>query len=251
MMNILMKLLGISLVGLNIAVAAPMDPANIPLKVGIHGNTAPYIMQSGYNQFYGFDISVMEYICNKINRPCQYIPMSNQNLYKSIDELTVDLGLGSVVITPHKSFKYQFSIPYMISQGQFITRAELAKKLSEKADYNEETIGVVRDTAFEKQLSLMLPNMSKVTYFSSSDDLISALKGKKVDMGFIDHQVAEYWEQNSNHTLQGTGTPISVGFGLGILVNPQEPDLLKDVNQAILDYQNSQEFKKNYELYLN
>ena len=40
------------------------------------------------------------------------------------------------------------------------------------------------------------------------------------------------------------------GYGYGIVINPANADLLTQLNQALVQFQNSDEYKQNYNKYL-
>ena len=66
----------------------------------------------------------------------------------------------------------------------------------------------------------------------------------------MDAFTADYWQTQSNNVIITLGKPFTYGYGFGIAVNPNEPALLKDLNEALLKYQNNGEFQKDYNTYL-
>ncbi len=226
-------------------------PESQPLRIAITSFTAPFVMQSSYDQFYGFDIAMMEYVCTAIQRRCQYVPMSMDEILPAINNRSVDLGVSSIVITPDRSRLVQFSLPYMISQGQFIGTAALAKQTVNSQVLNNKKIGVVRGSVYDDQIKLMGIKHLRVIPYQSGDQMIAALKSGYIDLGFLDSHTAQYWQDNSSGSLHTLGKAFPVGFGLGIVANRADIALIQAVDIALMRYQNSPNFKTNYNLYLN
>jgi ABC-type amino acid transport substrate-binding protein len=79
--------------------------------------------------------------------------------------------------------------------------------------------------------------------------MIDALSDHDVDMVFIDTPVAKYWDRKSSGDLKIYGQPSPYAYGLGIGINPKNAKLIKDIDKALNQYLNSQDFQSNYEIY--
>lgn len=222
-----------------------------PLRIAISSFTPPFVMQSSYNQFYGFDIAMIEYVCTALQRRCQYVPMHLDEILPAINNRSVDLAVSSIVIKPSRSRVVLFSIPYMISQGQFIGGTALTKQTVNSQVLTNKKIGVVRGSVYEDQIKLMEINQLRVVPYQSGDQMIAALKSGYIDLGFLDSHTAQYWQDNSSGSLHTLGKSFPVGFGLGIMASSADIGLIQAVDIALLRYQNSADFKTNYNLYLS
>ena len=93
-----------------------------PLRVAVPAFSPPFVMQGASEQFYGFDIKVIEYVCEKINRKCEYVPMAYHDLLPTLIEEKADIAIGGIIITFKRARTVHFSTPYLMSEGQFIAR---------------------------------------------------------------------------------------------------------------------------------
>lgn len=77
----------------------------------------------------------------------------------------------------------------------------------------------------------------------------NALKRGEVDIILLDNAAALYWASNSSDVFKLAGPPYMYGYGYGIAINPSEVNLLTDFNNALVQYQNSNNYKQNYNRY--
>jgi ABC-type amino acid transport substrate-binding protein len=246
-----MSLFSVCLYAANANSPLRMNDTTQPLRVAVTSFTAPFVMQGNYQQFYGFDISMMQFVCQDMQRQCIYVPMSLNDIYPAIQNHVVDLAVSSIVITPERSKFVQFSMPYMISQGQFIGSKQLAKHTFDLNLLSNKKIGVVQGSAYAAKIGSMGIDNLRAIQFNSGDELIAALKTGTIDVGLLDTHIVHYWQNNSGSTLQALGDPFTIGFGLGVVANRDNSVLIQNVNFAILRYQDSPNFKLNYNQYLD
>jgi ABC-type amino acid transport substrate-binding protein len=81
--------------------------------------------------------------------------------------------------------------------------------------------------------------------------MLDALHKGKVDYLLIDSLTATYWEANSSGQFVSIGDAYIYGNGFGIAVNQNDPLLLESLNRALVDFQNSPEYKTLCNQYLN
>jgi len=227
--------------------AAPLT--NTTLRVGIVPSTEPFIMQASSNEYYGFDISTVNYICSYLKKTCKLIPINRTNLDNSINRDQVDLIIGDIVINAQMQQRFEFTMPYMTSQAQFVGPQKIANQPFNQDLLKNMKIGVIANSAY----AIAIQNMNfpcQIKLFESDSEIISAIGSKQIDIGFINSYIAQYWQNNSNGVIYAIGNPVSIGFGLGLIINPQTT-IVQDINLAIYNYQNSADFKQNYNMYLN
>jgi ABC-type amino acid transport substrate-binding protein len=221
-----------------------------PLRVAILSFAAPYVMQGNNQQFYGFDISMMTYVCKTLHRKCEYTPMSLKQIYTAILNKQVDLGVNTIIISADKMQYIEMSMPYMLSNGQFIGATELAQQPFSHQLLDNHRIGVIANSSFETYLRTLPIHNPRVLTFDSTDQIIDALRNNRIQFGFLDSHIVQYWQNNSSGFLHGLGEPFPVGNGLGIVANIDNHALIQEVNHALVEYQSSGQFKQDYQLYL-
>ena len=89
-----------------------------------------------------------------------------------------------------------------------------------------------------------------VIEYPNTEVMLEDLKKGKIDCVLFDNPTALYWAANSSGAFIVIGKPYLYGYGLGIAVNQTENNLLQSVNQALKQYELSNEFKLSYSRYI-
>lgn len=249
-MKLLGFLLALSMPFLLCAQGGPPATTPAPLIIATPIFIPPFVMQGAYNQVYGFDISMMQHICKLINRICQYVPMPFKEVLTTVAAKKADIGVGAIMITPDRSQIVNFSLPYLLSYSRFIAPISMAKNPLTVDSLNSSVIGFQTGTIFPQILKAMGVSNAQLVNYDSLESLIDALQKGKIDIGIMDQLSAIYWQTQSSGKLQALISLKTQSFGLGIAVNSQEPALLDEINQALLQYQNSLDFKRDYQKYI-
>jgi ABC-type amino acid transport substrate-binding protein len=230
--------------------AHPLRGQGLPLKVAVDPVNPPFIMRGSNNQFFGFDISMMEYICKTLQRPCQFIPIKFDKILDEVSKKNVDVASSSITITAERARIVNFSLTYLSSKARFIGPKKFAQQVFDLALLNNRTIGITEGsifTDFIKKKGIVDPT---IISYSNSNNLIEALNQEEIDFGLMDEPTSFYWQSLSEQKFSVLGPSFSYGFGLGIAVNKDDIALLQSINECLLKYQESKEFKENYQAYI-
>ncbi|WP_203455021.1 transporter substrate-binding domain-containing protein [Legionella sp. MW5194] len=237
------------LLALLLLLALPVHSAGPPLVVAVDNFSPPFVLRGANSQLYGFDIAMMENICQRINRTCQYKPMPFNRLLDAVESGQAEAAVGSIIITSERLTQVNFSIPYLISESRFLGRTELAKEPFQLALFKNRKIGVEEGTVFPDVLASLISN-PQIALYDNLDDVIVALHDGDIELALMDAPTALYWQSQSSGTLTALGKPFAYGFGLGVAVNRNNAVLLNEINRAITDYAASEAFKSNYQKYM-
>ena len=112
------------------------------------------------------------------------------------------------------------------------------------------TIGDKKGSILAEVLSHLNIHNPTIMDFNTEGELINALSEGYVDIAFEDEVTALYWQALSGYQLITLGKPIQVGAGLGIAINKENTALLQLINNALTQYENSNQFIDNYRTYL-
>ncbi len=233
-----------------IVVSFSLHAKGEPLRVAIDSFTPPFITESANNHFYGFDVSMMEYICQALERSCQFVPMPFKTLLSEVQANKVDVAVSGITITAARAEKVNFSLPYLLSQARFIGPQTLAKKPFNLTELDNRNIGIEEGTIFADALRALGVNTTKIISFDQTTSMMEALHQGEIDLALTDAPAALYWQSQSSGAFTMLGEPFSYGFGLGIAVNRNNTALLTQINQALLQYQNTADFKREYDKYI-
>ncbi|WP_131782235.1 transporter substrate-binding domain-containing protein [Legionella gresilensis] len=222
-----------------------------PLRVGVDNFYPPYVMRAGNNQVFGFDISMMDGVCQLMNRKCIYYPMPFTNLLSKVEQGELDAAIGAITITPERATHISFSIPYLTSQARFLSNRNVKPASFNLAALKEYNIGAVRGTVFPQLLnSLGVPD-SQITLYDRFDFMIDSLGDEEIDIAVMDNASAMNWQQQSSNVLIALGQPFNYGYGIAIAINRNKTELLSEINGALEKYLKGPEYKKNHDKYLS
>lgn len=225
------------------------QPANspAPLIIGIEGYDPPFIMQTTNNHLYGYDISMMLSLCKALHRTCQFRIMNWIDILPAIMKNEIDLAASSITITAERSKFITFSLPYLVSYSRFLTLNSMSiKEPFTLSQLDGKRIGVFEGTIYQEHILHMGIKDPKVVIYKDYNDGLKALSNNETDCILFDNPSAVYWAANSSGAFKVIGKPIAYGFGFGIAVSSKNKDLLPLLNDALLKYMESPDFKENY-----
>ncbi|KTD18856.1 putative amino acid ABC transporter, periplasmic binding protein [Legionella lansingensis] len=220
------------------------------LRVGIDSFTPPFVMEGANRQFFGFDISMMQYICQMIKRRCVFVSLPFEELIPAVEIGKVDVAVSALTITSERVARVNFSSPYLLSLSRFLGPSQLATKNFGLHSLNDQRIGIEKGTVFPAVINALGIKNPKIIEFEDAPHLIDALQAGKVDLVLLDAPSAMYWQMQSSGRFSVLGNAFAYGFGFGIAITPQEPELLQVINKALALYMNSKEFKREYGKYI-
>ena len=228
---------------------APLHAAGEPLIVGVQNFNPPYVIRGSADDVYGFDVDTMNYICKIINRSCQYRLMRFSELLDAVVTKKIDVAISTITITPARAELVNFSLPYLIGVSRFLGNRNTFNQPFSLNALNNQSVGILKGSIGLEQLKGMGVS-PRTQEFESFDLMLESLARKNVDFIFLDSANANFWAANSAGRLAVQGPAYAYGFGYGIATNKSDGALLAQINEALLQYQNSEQFTINYNKYL-
>ncbi|MBN9229397.1 MAG: arginine ABC transporter substrate-binding protein [Legionella sp. 40-6] len=220
------------------------------LNIGTESFNPPFVIQGSKKEIYGFDIDLMNALCRQMERTCNYRIMRFDELLPAVTRKEIDIAISSITITPERAKIVTFSLPYLPSYSRFMMKTT-SKVIPFSLDFlNNKKIGLESGTVFEQQLLSMGVKNPKIKFYKSISDQLTGLNNGDVELLLIDNPTARYWSSNSSANFMLAGPSYMYGYGLGIAINNDEQSLLTAINEALLRFQNSPEYKQNYDRYL-
>lgn len=214
------------------------------LTIGALPFNTPFTTQGdSEGHFYGFEISMMNEICRRINVQCTYHPKTFRELFKSVFNGDVDIGLGALIITKGRKKKFLFSLPYFLSSGRVIVVNN--NKILTVNDLQNKTVGALKDSVYETLLQRKLSLNITVRTYPMIPDMLMGLMNGSVDAILIDEKPAEYWAAKGKN-LKLIGQPIPTGSGYAIITNKSNKALIKEINRAIIEMEQDGTYLKLY-----
>lgn len=226
-------------------------PTEKVLVIGVDSFIPPFVMQGGNGELYGYDISMMNSVCKILKRHCRFQPIKWIHLLPAVMNNQVDMAVSSITITPERAKKMNFSLPYGLSYSRFLTNSDtpVSHPFTLSA-LDGKKIGVYEGTIYEDQASHIAVKDPIIKTYVGYQEALKALTNKDIDYILLDNPTALYWAANSSGTFKVVGEPYVYGFGIGVVVSNDDRDIIPALNQALLQYQNSDEYKQNFKRFL-
>jgi ABC-type amino acid transport substrate-binding protein len=220
------------------------------VKIAVSHFDPPFVVQQGQHSFDGFDIAMMKYLCRKLGYECHLYSFHRNQLLDEVEKGNVDLAVSNLVITKNSSSKVNFSTPYIVNKTHIIGLKKSVNGTFSLDSMNNDDIGIT-DSVYSDQINELKIEKPIVKIFDQDDDLIQSINNGKIDFALVDTYTANYWHLNSSGLIQDFGCPVVFESASAIAVNPNDKELIAQINGALLEYQNSQQFLDDYRKYLH
>ncbi|MDX1836304.1 arginine ABC transporter substrate-binding protein [Legionella taurinensis] len=218
------------------------------IRVGTGLYAPPFEMQADRQKnMYGFDIELMQEICQRAGWRCQFKGMLFEQLFTELKDNTIDLAISAISITSERQKNFLFSLPYMASGAQFLTKSQ--SPINTILDIRNQRVGIERGTVFKQMLQAQYQDAIDISEYATQQDVLNALSNEEIDAALIDTGAAQYWVVNNSGSFKAIGESLPVGIGYGIMANQSRQDLIATVNRQLLAMENDGAYLKLYSRY--
>jgi arginine transport system substrate-binding protein len=201
------------------------------IRVGTLYFYPPFILSENE----GFDIELLELVCQKLKQECDLVPMSLNQLYTGLNEDKIDIAIGGIAIPTAPDPVYIYSLPYLLSKGQFMTLK--GGTVNSISDLNGTAVGVIYDTedggSFYNYLQSTYTGKFHLKFYNNVADLVNALNNKVISAAFLHRSSVNYWVQNSDNDFKRLGADVTIGDGIGIMALPKNQALIDQINLVL------------------
>jgi ABC-type amino acid transport substrate-binding protein len=219
------------------------------LIIGTVPQNPPFSLFANKDHFIGFEIDLMGEICKRIQVNCRFVPLIFNDLFPQLKARKIDLAIAAIIITHARQQDFLFSLPYLVSSGQFLTLKQ--SSINKPQDIIHKRIGVRLGTPFKSLAMSLYNNQVDVTEYLSTPELLDALTDNKLDVILMNSAAAQYWFGNTNDTYKLIGAHLPTGDGYGIAANKDKTDLIDQINQALLSMQADGSYLQIYTRYFD
>ena len=207
------------------------------LTVATSPDFAPYefysIDEEGNPTLAGFDTALAQYIADKMGLELEIVPMDFDGVLSELAQKNVDLGMAGLSPDPKREDAMDFSDLYYIGGQSLVTVADKADTYKSFDDVNKPEVSVGAQTG-SIQLDLANENTPDADIISlpKVTDIISELLAGKMEVAFIETDVAKSYQKNYPELELIMDVPYeSEGSAIG--VSKGNEALLAAVNEAI------------------
>lgn len=219
------------------------------LEIGTLTTNPPFSMQSSQNgaqqNFTGFEIDIMNEICNRIQYDCQYKAVDFHEIESMLNTNNIDAAIAAIIITPDRKQRFALSLPYKQSFIQFVTLKNNA--ITSVDELHDKTIGIYLDSPVRNYITNTFKGQTKTKEYTHSESLFDALVSKQVAAIVTNYESAAYWSENLEPSFRFLGNKIAFGEGYGIMAKLANQALIDKINQALLSMENDGTYLKIYQ----
>ncbi|GGI79514.1 transporter substrate-binding domain-containing protein [Legionella impletisoli] len=219
------------------------------VKVGTLYFYPPFVMSLQE----GFDIDLIQTLCRRTHHDCQLIPMDLNKLFSALDDGSIDIAIGGLVITEDRLNRFISTTPYLLSRGTFMVSKQ--STIETLNDLDKKSVGVMKGGqdggVFYNYLKAHYLGQFDVVSFNGIGDILNALSNNKISAAFVHESTALYWVQNGGGQFKIIGTPTLVGEGMGIFALPKNSDLINQFNQQLYELENDDYYLNLYQTYFS
>lgn len=207
----------------------------------------PYIFSPGN----GFDIDLAQLLCQRLKEQCSFIPMGMDELYNKLKEGKVDLAMGGIPISYALKTDFVFSLPYMLSKGQFLVLKN--NPINSINGLQGQTIGVLRNRLngglFYEYLSEHYHKLFQIKLYDDIEDVLADLHNKTILAAFFNRSSVNYWTQEGGKQFKPLGNVHTIGDGIAILALPKNKELILRINSLLREIEKDNTYIKLYDTY--
>ncbi|NYT77898.1 transporter substrate-binding domain-containing protein [Alcaligenaceae bacterium] len=215
------------------------------LKIGTEGGYPPWSMVDANGKVTGFDADVGNALCKELDAKCRFVVQAFDSLIPSLDANRFDLIISGMSVTPERSKRITFSIPYVVEDTTFILpkNSDLVGADSTDALFKGlagKTVGVQGGTTQGDFLRKNAPEL-KVKPYDTLDQMQMDLDAGRLDATFADvtsqakflKKVGDKNFALAHFIIKSTADPETLGYGIGVGINKNNADLKQKVDTAL------------------
>ncbi|MCL9683876.1 transporter substrate-binding domain-containing protein [Legionella maioricensis] len=220
---------------------------NSTINIGTLIFKPPFISSPGN----GFDIDLAHLLCQRLQERCDFKPMGINELYKKLQEGKIDLAIGGIPISYSLKINFIFSLPYMLSKGQFLVQKK--NRIDSIRELRGQTIGLLQNPlnggVSYKFLLERYPGQFKIKLYNDVEDILADLSSKKITAAFLNRSSVNYWVEHGGGQFKSLGPVFTIGDGIVILALPKSKKLIERINTLIDDIEKDNTYIKLYNIY--
>ena len=216
------------------------------LTIGTLSNDPPFEYQNGPANLSGFDIDIMNRLCKLTKNTCTFKIYNFHKLFGAIENGEIDLAIAAIIITPERKKHLLFSLPYKFNYQQFVILAD--SPLNNPSQLRGKTVGVYATSPEVKTIHDLFEGQIHLKMYEHVDELVYALKKKRVAAIVLEYPRAMYWLSNTKD-FKLLGRQFRAGQGYGIIAKLGQTLLIEQINRALEQMEQDDSYLNIYRQY--
>jgi polar amino acid transport system substrate-binding protein len=209
------------------------------LVVGTYPVVEPMTFVDKSGQVVGFDMDMVKAVAADIGVPVEIKQINFQDLIGAAETGQIDLIACVMTITPERSERILFSIPYF-NTGQMIITLKNNTDIRGPDDLTNKRVGVQKDTTAEKA-AMKYVNHSLIVSYDDWNLAPEDLKKGKTDAILFD--IGAFSLVKNNPELKIVGTPLTQDF-YGLATKKGNDAFMEEVNKVLREIKRNGKLKE-------
>jgi len=207
------------------------------VRIGTEGAYPPFNYIDSDGKVKGFEIDLANALCERIGAECEFVVQDWDGIIPGLLAKKYDVIIASLYITDERKEKIDFTQKYYQTPGRFVVRKGTKLEISEEG-LKGKVIGVQRATAFERFLRDTYPSLD-IRVYGTQDEVNLDLVAGRLDavMADVVAMGLNFLNTPDGKDFEFTGPSFSgakwFGYGAGIAVRKEDPELRDAFNKAI------------------
>lgn len=203
------------------------------VRIGTEGAYPPFNYIDNEGKVKGFEIDLANALCERIGAECEFVVQDWDGIIRGLLAKKYDVIISSLHITHERKEKIDFTQKYYQTPGRFVVKKGTAMDISE-AGFKGKVVGVQRATAFERFLRDIFPSL-ELRVYATRDEVNLDLVADRLDAVMADAvaMALNFLNTPEGKDFEFTGPSFRFGYGAGIAVRKEDPELRDAFNKAI------------------
>jgi polar amino acid transport system substrate-binding protein len=194
----------------------------------------------------GLDVALVEEMAQRLDLEVRWVDTAFDTIFTQLAAGRYDVVASATTITEERSQTVDFTDPYYSAQQALTVNTEQTPDLQSVEDLSAgQTVAVQRGTTGETWAQENVPEGVRVRSFPEAPDTYTALEAGNVAAVVFDEPSA-VTEAEQREALEVTQT-IDTGERYGFGVDPQNPELLSALNDALAAMMEDGTYRRLYD----
>ena len=217
------------------------------ITIGMLVDFPPYGILNSSNQPDGYDADVAKLLAKDLGVTADIVPVTGPNRIPFLLTGKVDMLIASLAITPERAKQVLFSKPY--SAASIVLYGNAKTPIKTAADLKGLRVGVARASTQDVAVTKAAPEGTEIRRFDDDASAMQALISGQVDaIGASTTVAAQIAKRVPANTFEDKF--ILRQQQMGIALRPNQPELLKTVNDFVAKNSANGELNKLYQKWL-
>lgn len=224
-----------------------------PLVFATEANYAPFVYQDEQGQATGFDIELIQALCQQMQANCKIQQRPWDNLIGDLKRGQVQGIIGAFSITEERKKQIIFSDPIYMNQTSFILPQKSLPVTLDKL-LKEKQVGVQDNTIYDHYLTKAGAKKIRFNRYGNIEEALYDLTTGRIEAALGDREVFKLWlkQKIQDQRLQYQLLDIALdldeqGYAIGIQKN--NPELQLALNKALKQVRHNGTYQQLLEKY--